>query len=220
LLAESFRDPESHAGTVDKVTTWHLAGDTKGFSQVRNSDTTHHYYQPNGRPKKLWRYPLHPQADSLRCAPELLEKSKKADVGPDGQRSPLKVNHLKCLRRAFLEVPDPRRAQSRRHPLSAMLTLVDLALLMGRIHNKITPLSQNHRKAIGLRVREKDGSGRLKIPSYDALNELMNKIDPSAHRLAIGMEESSHLRFYDVVVFPDGKSRWQGVRRGSDWLAG
>ncbi|MFT6862099.1 MAG: hypothetical protein ACJAVK_000653 [Akkermansiaceae bacterium] len=34
LLAESFSDPESHAGTVYKVTNWQLAGDTKGFSQV------------------------------------------------------------------------------------------------------------------------------------------------------------------------------------------
>ncbi|MFT6180482.1 MAG: hypothetical protein ACJA1W_002835 [Akkermansiaceae bacterium] len=199
MLAESFRDPESHPGTVDKVTNWHLSGDTKGFSQVRNSDTTHHYYQPNGRPRKLWRYPLTPKADSLRCAPELPEKNKKADVGPGGERSPLKVNHLKSLPSAFLEVPDPRRAQNRRHPLSAMLTLVDLdlALLMGgrhmrRMHNKITPLSQSHREAIGLRVPEKDGSGRLKMPGYDVLNDLMNKIDPSANRLsanrlAIGM---------------------------------
>lgn len=186
LLAESFSDPESHAGTVYKVTNWQLAGDTKGFSQVRNSDTTHDYYEPNGRPKKLWLYPLHPQAYSLMCAPELPEKSQKADVGPGGERSPLKVTQLQSLRSAFLEVPDPRRAQSRRHPLSAMLTLVALGLLMGgrhmrSIHNKITPLGPSHREAIGLRVREKDGSGRLKMPGYDALNDLMNKIDPDAY---------------------------------------
>ena len=53
LLAESFSDPESHAGTVYKVTNWQLAGETKGSSQVRKSDTTHDYYEPNGRPKKL-----------------------------------------------------------------------------------------------------------------------------------------------------------------------
>jgi len=63
------------------------------------------------------------------CAPELPEKSKKSDVGPGGERSPLKVNYLKSLRSAFLEVPDPRRAQSRRYPLSAMLTLIALGLL-------------------------------------------------------------------------------------------
>jgi hypothetical protein len=68
-----------------------------------------------------------------------------------------------------------------------MLTLVALDLLMGgrhmrSIHNKITPLSQSHREAIGLRVRENDGSGRLKMPGYDAL---MNKIDPDAYAEAI-----------------------------------
>jgi hypothetical protein len=48
LMAESFSDPESHHGTVYKVTKWTCAGDTKGFSQ----DHTDHYL-PNDRPKKL-----------------------------------------------------------------------------------------------------------------------------------------------------------------------
>lgn len=215
LLAESFSDPESHAGTVYKVTNWQLAGDTKGFSQVRKSDTTHDYYEPNGRPKKLWLYPLHPQAYSLMCAPELPEKSKKADVGPGGERSPLKVTQLQSLRSAFLEVPDPRRAQSRRHPLSAMLTLVALGLLMGgrhmrSIHNKITPLGQSHREAIGLRVREKDGSGRLKMPGYDALNDLMNKIDPDAYAEAITRWLQQNQGSLPQSLALDGKSIGNG----------
>jgi hypothetical protein len=215
LLAESFSDPESHAGTVYKVTNWQLAGDTKGFSQVRNSDTTHDYYEPNGRPKKLWLYPLHPQAYSLMCAPELPEKSKKCDVGPGGERSPLKVAQLSSLRSSFLEVPDPRRAQSRRHPLSAMLTLVALGLLMGgrhmrSIHNKITPLSQSHREAIGLRVREKDGSGRLKMPGYDALNDLMNKIDPNAYAEALTRWLQQNQGSLPQSLALDGKSIGNG----------
>jgi hypothetical protein len=53
LMAESFSEPESHHGTVNKVTNWTCAGDTNGFSQDHTD-----YYVPNDRPKKLWLKPL------------------------------------------------------------------------------------------------------------------------------------------------------------------
>ena len=45
LLAESFSDPESRAGTVCKATNWLQAGLTKGYSQDHTD-----FYVPNGRP--------------------------------------------------------------------------------------------------------------------------------------------------------------------------
>lgn len=99
------------------------------------------------------------------------------------------TNFIKTLRHAFENVPDPRRAQSRRHPLSAMLTLVALGLLMGgrdmlNIWRKVAKLDQRQRAAIGLKVREKQ-SGRLRMPCYDALNDLLNAIDPHAYAAAL-----------------------------------
>lgn len=126
LMAESFSDPESHHGTVYKVTNWTYAGDTKGFSQDHTD-----YYLPNERPKKLWLKPLAKNACALLCAPELPEDSKAGITEGGGARSPLKVDQLKSLHDAFQQVPDPRRPQSRRHPLGAMLTLIALGLLMG-----------------------------------------------------------------------------------------
>jgi len=55
LLAESFSDPESHAGTVYKATNWTQAGLTKGYTQDHTD-----FYVPNGRPKKLWLKELAP----------------------------------------------------------------------------------------------------------------------------------------------------------------
>jgi len=66
LLAESFSDPESHAGTVYKATNWVLAGLTKGYSQDHTD-----FYVPNERPKKLWLKELAPHACVLMCAREL-----------------------------------------------------------------------------------------------------------------------------------------------------
>lgn len=76
LLAESFSDPESHAGTVYKATNWTLGGTTKGFSQSRED-----FYVPNGRPKKLWLKQLDPKAYQLMCARELPEVCRGALVG-------------------------------------------------------------------------------------------------------------------------------------------
>ena len=70
-----------------------------------------------------------------------------------------------------------------------MLTLVALGLLMGvrdmiNIWKNVSPLSQAHRRSIGLRVINKE-SGLLKMPGYDALYDLFNKIDPHAYAKAL-----------------------------------
>jgi hypothetical protein len=210
LIAESFSDPESHHGTVYKVTNWICAGDTKGFSQDHTD-----YYLPNQRPKKLWLKPLVKNAFTLLCAPELPEDCKAGLTGGGGTRSPLKVGQLKTLRDAFRQVPDPRRPQSRRHPLSAMLTLVALGLLMGgrdmlNIWRRAAKLDENQRAAIGLKVRHK-GSGRLKMPGYDALNDLMNKIDPKAYATALNEWLQANTGLLPRSLAFDGKSIGDGT---------
>jgi len=209
LIAESFSDPESHHGTVYKVTNWICAGDTKGFSQDHTD-----YYLPNGRPKKLWLKPLVKNACTLLCAPELPEDSKAGLTHGGGTRSPLKVAQLKTLRDAFALVPDPRRAQSRRHPLSAMLTLIALGLLMGgrdmlNIWRRAAKLDERQRAAIGLKVRHK-GSGRLKMPGYDALNDLMNQIDPKAYSAALTEWLQANTGILPRSLAFDGKSIGNG----------
>jgi len=184
LLVESFSDPESHHGTVYKATNWTFAGDTAGFSQNHTD-----YYLPNDRPKKLWLKPLDPRAFQLMCAKDLPDDCKQAVVISGGARSPLKIKELTSLRSAFQQVPDPRRPQSRRHPLSAMLTLIALGLLMGgrdmlNIWRKVAALDPRQRAAIGLTKRDKQ-SGRLTMPGYDAFNDLMNALDPHAYAAAL-----------------------------------
>jgi hypothetical protein len=209
MLAESFSDPESHEGTVYKATNWTYIGNTKGFSQDHTD-----YYVPNGRPKKLWLKELVEGACAKMCARELPEASKNAVVGRSGARSPLKTAHLKSLRDAFLEVPDPRHAKSRRHPLSAMLTLIALGLLMGArdvldIWRKVACLSQSQREAIGLRRRDKQ-SGRLKMPGYDALNDLLAAVDPQAYARALTAWLQANAGVLPRSLALDGKSVGNG----------
>ena len=209
LMAESFSDPESHHGTVYKVTNWTCAGETKGFSQDHTD-----YYLPNDRPKKLWLKPLANNACALLCAPEVPEDCKAGLTDGGGARSPLKVDQLKSLRDAFLQVPDPRRPQSRRHPLSAMLTLIALGLLMGGrdmlgIWRRIAKLDERQRAAIGLTVRHKE-SRRLKMPGYDALNDLMHKIDPKAYATALNQWLQTNAGILPRSLAFDGKSVGDG----------
>lgn len=209
LLAESFSDPESHHGTVYKVTNWTCAGDTKGFSQDHTD-----YYLPNGRPKKLWLKPLAKNACALLCAPEVPDDCQAGLTEGGGARSPLNTGQLKTLRDAFLQVPDPRRPQSRRHPLGAMLTLVALGLLMGgrdmlNIWRRAAKLDQRQRAAIGLKVCHKE-SGRLKMPGYDALNDLMNAIDPKSYAAALTKWLQANTGILPRSLAIDGKSIGDG----------
>ena len=147
-------------------------------------------------------------------APELPDASKGAEVGRGGERSPLKTKQLASLREAFELVPDPRRAQSRRHPLTGMLTLIALGLLMGgrdmlNIWRNVACLDQRQRAAIGLRVRDKQ-SGRLKMPGYDALNDLFNKMDPGAYALALTSWLQSNAGTFPRSLALDGKSVGDG----------
>ena len=209
LLAESFSDPESHAGTVYKATNWVQAGVTKGYSQDHTD-----FYVPNGRPKKLWLKELAPQACVLMCARELPQACQGAEGDGGGARSPLKVSQLQSLRAAFLEVPDPRSATSRRHPLAAMLGLIALGLLMGArdvldIWRKVACLSQRQREALGLCVRDKL-SGRLTLPGYDALNDLLGAMDPSAYAQALTAYLQAHAGLLPRSLALDGKTVGNG----------
>jgi hypothetical protein len=209
LLAESFSDPESHAGTVYKATNWVQAGLTKGYSQDHTD-----FYIPHERPKKLWLKELAPQAYALMCARELPAACQAAEGEGGGARSPLKVAQLHSLHEAFRHVPEPRSATSLRHPLPAMLGLIALGLLMGArdvmdLWRKVACLSQSQRAAIGLRVRDKH-SGRLTMPGYDALNDLVGAIDPVAYAQALTAFLQAHAGLLPRSLALDGKSVGDG----------
>lgn len=72
-LAESFSDPELHAGTLYLATNWTKLGLSKGFSRDYAD-----YYVPNARPKALWVRPLRDDWRASLCATAL----------PDGDAQP------------------------------------------------------------------------------------------------------------------------------------
>jgi len=111
-------------------------------------------------------------------------------------------------------VPDPRSATSRRHPLAAMLGLIALGLLMGArdvldIWRKVACLSQSQRQALGLCVRDQH-SGRLTMPGYDALNDLLGAVEPVAYARALTAFLQAHAGRLPRSLALDGKSVGNG----------
>jgi hypothetical protein len=70
-------------------------------------------------------------------------------------------------------------------------------------------LDERQRAAIGLKVRHK-GSGRLKMPGYDALNDLMNQIDPKAYSAALTEWLQANTGILPRSLAFDGKSIGNG----------
>lgn len=178
LLAESFSDPQTHQGTIYKASNWTPLGFTKGFKRHRAD-----FYQDDEHPKKLWIKTLHPKAQQLLASPGELPEvhAKGVREVTAGARCALSCAHLRSLSDAFENVPDPRDPLKCRHRLRAMLTLIVHGLLCGApdvkaIWRRAGPLNEQQRRAVGLTWRDK--SGRLAMPGYDAINDVINAIDP------------------------------------------
>ena len=95
-----------------------------------------------------------------------------------------------------------------------MLGLIALGLLMGArdvldLWRKVAGLSQSQRQALGLCVRDKQ-SGRLRMPGYDALNDLLGAMDPTAYARALTAYLQAHAGRLPRSLALDGKSVGHG----------
>lgn len=208
LLAESFHDPEQHTGTLYKATNWQPLGHTKGYKRHRRD-----FYQDTGKPKHLWVRPLRKGASGLLARPGLLPPVHQAAVAEGdtaGARCALKCEELRTLREALQGLTDTRNPKAIRHPFSAMLTLIVYGLICGArdvksIWRKCGPLDENQRRAIGLTKRNKQ-TGKLVLPGYGAINDLVNRLDPVEVARALNgwLRENSDLLPKSLAL--DGKT--------------
>lgn len=206
LLAESFHDPAVHQGTLYKVTNWIPLGFTKGFKRHRAD-----FYQDLQSPKQLWLRPLQKNARQLLGQPGSLPEEHRQGIAQAtcGARSALSCNALRSLKDAFKQVDDPRNPKNRRHPLRALLGLLTYGLLCGApdvkaIWAKCGPLNQHQRAAIGLTRRDKK-SGLLTLPGYDALNDIVNQINPNSLAHAINQWLAANSDLLPKTLALDGK---------------
>jgi hypothetical protein len=178
LLAESFTDPEAYSGTCYKASNWLPVGTSAGYSRHRAD-----FYVKNDRPKRLWLFPLDPQARAhLRAAQVPADCQPGVGAAPTGVL-PLDQPHLLSLFEVLQQAPDPR-GKSTHFRLGAVLTLVTMALLAGRcdiaeIARFATKLSQKQRRLLGL-PRKKTTRAFYKVPSYAVFYQVLTRLDSDA----------------------------------------
>ena len=175
LLAETFTDPEAYAGTCYKASNWEPVGSSAGYSRHRAD-----FYVPNARPKRLWLYPLDPQARASLRAPAV-PAACRAGLGaaPTGVL-PLTQPQMLSLLELFRLAPDPR-GQNVRFRIGAVLTLLAMALLAGRrdfaeFARFAQSLTQRQRHLLGL-PRKKDRKAFWQVPSYSVFYDVVGAMD-------------------------------------------
>ena len=91
----------------------------------------------------------------------------------------LSAEQMQSLPEFFADIPDPRRAQGRRHRLSTVLAIAAGAILCGmRGYQAISDWA----KSLGPKARERFGcrreNGRYVVPSQSVIRDVLIRVDP------------------------------------------
>jgi hypothetical protein len=169
VMLETFVDPQHFRGTVYKAANWVYVGNTKGFRRIR-----HGYTSMAQSPKMVFLKPLQADARALLCRAIL-----KAPYRTGGSKIMLHANQMQSLPSFFAEIPDPRRAQGRRHRLPTVLAIAAGASLCGmRGYRAIADWA----KSLGKMARQRFGcryaNGRYIVPSEYIIRDVLIRVDP------------------------------------------
>jgi len=203
LLAESFTDPESYAGTCYKASNWEPVGMSAGFSRHRAD-----FYVPNDRPKKLWLRPLAADARAQLRSVELPPDCRRALVRPPTGTLPLNDEQVGSLFEVFRHGPDPRGANTR-FRTGPVLTLTAMALLAGRrdvaeIARFANTLRQPQRRRLGLPLK-KGTRAFYQVPSYSVFYQVLRRMDPERFASALNGWLQSRAGTLPKALAMDGK---------------
>ena len=169
VLLETFVDPQRFQGTVYRAANWLYVGNTKGFRRTR-----HGYTATAQSPKMLFIKPLRADARVLLCQAIL-----KPPYCTGGSKIMLNANQMQSLPSFFAEIPDPRRAQGRRHRLATVLAIAAGASLCGmRGYRAIADWA----KSLGKKARQRFGcryaNGRYIVPSEYIIRDVLIRVEP------------------------------------------
>jgi hypothetical protein len=196
VLLETFVDPTRHRGTLYQASNWLYVGNTSGFRRTHGG-----YTSGVQSPKKIFMRPLLPRARTLLC---------EAHLGPPYVRGVPKLlltaAQMNALPQFFTQIPDPRRVDGRRHPLSAVLAIAAAAHLCGArgykaISDWADSLSQHARQRFGCRCVQR----RYLVPSASIIRDVLIRVDP-AHLDGALQRWNAQCGAEDASLTIDGKT--------------
>jgi hypothetical protein len=169
VLLETFVDPERFQGTVYKAANWTDIGQTKGFRRIRGG-----YSDTPDSPKKVFIKPLQFNARTVLAHPHL-----EAPYRTGAPKIMLSAEQMLSLPEFFADIPDPRRAQGRRHPLPVVLAIAAGAILCGmRGYKAIADWAKSLRPKARERFRCRRINGSYRVPSESIIRDCLIRTDP------------------------------------------
>lgn len=202
LLAESFSDIETQAGTCYRAAGWQAAGLSKGYAKHRGD-----LYSFHNRPKKVWLRPLFPKAVEWLRAPHLPQRFEKGATAAAHGQMPLKSAQMTSLAAALRRMPDPR-GRNRQYPLGAVLSVMAMALLSGardvaQIHRFSWRLKHKQREALGFRLQP--GKKVFRMPGYSVYWSILRRLDLDAFVDILNDWLAAHHGTLPAALALDGK---------------
>lgn len=203
LLAESFTDPEAYEGTCYKASNWQPVGFSAGYSRHRAD-----FYVANERPKRLWLFPLDPQARRHLRAAQLPAECQPGVIVPPTGVLPLAQPQVLSLFEVLQQAPDPR-ARNTRFRIGAVLTLVAMALLAGRrdiaeLARFATTLRPPQRRLLGL-PRRQGTRAFYEVPRYGVFYAVLTRLDSEAFAALLHNWLQAHAGTLPQALALDGK---------------
>jgi hypothetical protein len=169
LLLETFVDPQRFQGTVYRAANWSYLGDTRGFRRTRQG-----YSATAPSPKQVFIRPLQANARAVLSRPRL-----EPPYLTGAPKIMLTADQMRSLPEFFTDIPDPRRAQGRRHRLATVLAIAAGAILCGmRGYKAIADWANNLGPKARERFRCRRQGGRYRVPSESIIRDCLLRVDP------------------------------------------
>lgn len=196
LALETFVDPTRFQGTVYRAANWALVGTTKGYRR-----TSAGYSERVHAPKLVFMQPLQRNAQRLLSRPILSPRYTTGKL-----RMNLTANQMLSLYDCFKTIEDCRRAQGKKHPLPAILSLATAAILCGmRGYHDISVWAQSLGQKARSRFRCRKREGRYEVPSLSVIRLALVNVDPDQLNQALSTW-SNQYGSLDESLAIDGKT--------------
>ena len=200
-LLETFVDPQRFQGTIYKAANWIYVGNTKGFQRTRQG-----YSNTAQSPKMVFVKPLISDVQALLSRPILKPAHRTG-----GPKIMLSAQQMQSLPDFFNQIPDPRRAQGRRHRLSTVLAIAAGATLCGMhgylaISDWAKSLGQKARQRFGCRYQNK----RYIVPSLSIIRDVLIRVEPMYLDRALQRWNQAYAQ-HDESLAIDGKTMCNAI---------
>ncbi len=201
LLLETFVDPARFHGTVYRAANWACLGLTRGYSRTREG-----YSADAPSPKLVFVLPVQRDARAQLSRPTL-----DTTYRTGSPKIMLTARQMRTLPNFFNDIPDPRRAEGRRHRLSVVLGIAAGATLCGmRGYKAIAAWA----KDLKPKARERFGCRRENkkhvAPSESIIRDVLVRVDPVKLDLAL-QQWNAAFAIKDQSLAIDGKTMRNAV---------